>query len=138
MAVGRYLVDKSVWARMKHPDVLATMLPLLDRSLIDTCGMVDLELLYSARNGADHDEIGAERDGLNWLPTYDELWVRAREVQGILAERGAHRSVPLPDLIIAAVAERHGATVLHYDADFDTIADITGQPTQWIAPAGSL
>ncbi len=28
--------------------------------------------------------------------------------------------------------------VLHYDADFDVIAEITGQPTRWIAPRGSL
>lgn len=82
---------------------------------------------------ADHDEIDTERDGFNWLPTYDELWTRAHEVQGILADHGTHRSVPLPDLIIAAVAERHGATVLHYDADFDTIAEIT----EWPVPGRS-
>jgi hypothetical protein len=28
--------------------------------------------------------------------------------------------------------------VLHYDEDFDRIAAITGQPTSWIVPRGSL
>jgi hypothetical protein len=26
--------------------------------------------------------------------------------------------------------------VLHYDADFDLIAAVTGQPTEWVVPAG--
>lgn len=138
MAVERFLVDKSVWARMKHPDVLAEVLPLLERSLVDTCGMVDLELLYSATSGPDHDQIGAERDALGWLATNDEAWSRARYVQGRLAQKNSHRGVPLPDLIIAAVAERHGSTVLHYDADFDVIAEVTGQMTKWVVPRGSV
>ncbi|WP_069601520.1 PIN domain-containing protein [Mycobacterium kyorinense] len=44
----------------------------------------------------------------------------------------------LPDLIIAATAELHGATVLHYDADYDRIAAVTGQATEWVATKGSL
>jgi len=27
---------------------------------------------------------------------------------------------------------------LHYDADFDLIAGVTGQPTEWIVPRGSV
>jgi hypothetical protein len=49
-----------------------------------------------------------------------------------------HRHFRLPDLIIAATAEEHGATVLHYDADYDRIAAVTGQPAEWIAARGSL
>jgi hypothetical protein len=32
----------------------------------------------------------------------------------------------------------NGATVLHYAADFDRVAAITGQPTEWVVPKGSL
>jgi predicted nucleic acid-binding protein len=42
------------------------------------------------------------------------------------------------DLIIAAAAEAAGLTVLHYDHDFEHIASVTGQPTEWVSPAGSL
>ena len=49
-----------------------------------------------------------------------------------------HRNCRLPDLIIAAAAELNGATVLHYDTDYDRIAEITGQPTEWVATKGSL
>jgi predicted nucleic acid-binding protein len=42
------------------------------------------------------------------------------------------------DLVIAAAAEAAALTVLHYDDDYDRIASVTGQPTEWVAPAGSL
>jgi len=38
----------------------------------------------------------------------------------------------------AALAEHHGAVVLHYDADFEHIAAVTGQPQIWIAPRADL
>jgi predicted nucleic acid-binding protein len=62
---------------------------------------------------------------------------RALVVQGELATRGMHR-VNLPDLMIAAAAETAGVAVLHYDSDYDTIASVTGQPVEWVAPRGSI
>jgi len=35
-------------------------------------------------------------------------------------------------LIIAAAAEHAGLTVLHYDRDFDRIAENTAQPVEWV------
>jgi predicted nucleic acid-binding protein len=63
---------------------------------------------------------------------------RAIEVQTALARTGQHRGVPIPDLLIAAVAEASGLSVLHYDADFDRVAEITGQPVEWVVPRGSV
>jgi predicted nucleic acid-binding protein len=51
---------------------------------------------------------------------------------------GPSAFVKHPDLLIAAAAEAAGVTVLHYDEDYDRIAEITGQPTCWLAPTGSL
>lgn len=68
--------------------------------------------------------------GYEWLSTADTDWRRALDVQGRLWVSGRMRSVPLPDLLIAAVAERRRVTVIHYDEDYVTIAAITGQPTQ--------
>jgi len=67
----------------------------------------------------------------------DEITQRAIEVQGLLAQRAQHRSVSIPDLLIAATAERYALTVLHYDGDYERIAGITGQSTEWIVPGGS-
>ncbi len=64
---------------------------------------------------------------------------RAVEVQDALAERSQQRGVKIADLLIAAAAEAAGLVVLHYDHDFDHIAEITGQATdEWILPAGTV
>ena len=65
------------------------------------------------------------------------MFRRAIDVQGLLALRGHHR-VPIPDLVIAAVAEQAGVVLLHYNADFDRIAAVTGQEMEWVAPRGSV
>jgi len=65
-------------------------------------------------------------------------WSCVLDVQRELCARGSMRSVPLPDLLIAAVSEGHRVTVLHDDSDDDAIAATTGQPTRWIVPRGSV
>ena len=77
------------------------------------------------------EELGATYERLD---TDEHDFLRAREIQAELAEHGQHRAVSLPDLLIAAVAERHRVAVLH----FDLIAEITGQPTKWVVPRGSV
>jgi predicted nucleic acid-binding protein len=42
------------------------------------------------------------------------------------------------DLLIAAVAEREQVTLLHYDSDYDLVAEITRQPMQWGVPRGTV
>jgi predicted nucleic acid-binding protein len=72
------------------------------------------------------------------VPVTDATVDRALEVQALLASKARHRSVPLPDLLIAACAEAAGLTVLHYDADYEHIAKLTGQAVQWVVPRGSV
>lgn len=137
MAVARYLADKSVWARLRQPVVLAAMSRYVERGLIGTCPIVDLEILFSARSGAEHAHFKRQREAFEYFPLTDEIARRAVEVQGLLAQRAQHRSVSIPDLLVAATAERFALTVLHYDRDYERIAEITGQATEWIAPAGT-
>lgn len=63
---------------------------------------------------------------------------RSVEVQDALAERSQHRAAKIADLLIAAAAEAAGLVVLHYDHDFELIASMTGQPMEWMVPAGSV
>jgi predicted nucleic acid-binding protein len=44
----------------------------------------------------------------------------------------------IPDLVIAAAVESFGLTVLHYDADFEHIAEVTGQSHDWVVPRGTV
>ena len=50
----------------------------------------------------------------------------------------SQRGRKIPDLLIAAAAEGAGLAVLHYDTDFDRIAEVTRQPCEWIVPAGTV
>ena len=114
-------------------------MPLIRSGLVATCSVVDLEVLYSARSPASYAATRADRAlALELLAIEQPVLDRAVEVQAALAERGEHRGAALPDLIIAAAAERAGVTVLHYDADYDLIASVTGQPVDWVVPRGSL
>jgi predicted nucleic acid-binding protein len=63
---------------------------------------------------------------------------RALEAQARLAKHSQHHGIQFPDLIIAACAESAGLTVLHYDADYERIAEVTGQSVQWVVPRGTV
>ncbi|MQA89156.1 MAG: PIN domain-containing protein [Gemmatimonas sp.] len=112
--------------------------PIIAAGEAASCALVDLEVLFSARNAREYERIRSRRE-LSYLhvPNSDAILNRAIEVQGKLAKRGQHR-IPIPDLIIAAAAESAGLTVLHYDADFDLIAAVTSQPVEWLVPRGTV
>jgi predicted nucleic acid-binding protein len=134
-----YLVDKSALARAHLEPVSAALVPLFEHGGLATCAVIDLEMLYSARSPADYRTVRDHRRA-NYidLPITPEICARAVDVQSRLAVRGQHRGAGVPDLLIAACAELHRVPVLHYDRDFDLIAEITGQPVCWVVPQGSV
>ena len=134
------LADTSVWARKSHPALRDWLIQAVDAGDIAGCDMVALELLHSARNPAEFALVEDGLRGLPWVEMGEACWARAREVYRALGSRPGmmQRKVKHPDLLIAAAAERAGITLVHYDADYDTIAEITGQPVRWAAPRGSL
>ncbi|NUQ96033.1 MAG: VapC toxin family PIN domain ribonuclease [Streptomyces sp.] len=117
MTVAVYLIDTSALGRlMKRPTRVLWEKPLEDRA-----GLIkDLDALFG------------------WTPLDDRAVTRAWDVQRNLIEKGQHRSAGAVDLLVAATAELQGLTMLHYGNDFETIASVTGQPTQWLAPPGGL
>lgn len=97
------------------------------------------QVLYGARSRDDYEAIRADRVlAYEYLPVNDEDWHRALEVQRVLAARGQLRAVAVPDLLIAASAERHGVELVHYDTDFDLIVDASGQRARWVVARGSI
>lgn len=134
-----YLIDTSAQARYRNPAVRRVLAGLIVDRAAATCVTVDLEAGYSGRDLADVRIIAERRRTLYVvLPMTEVIAERARDVQVRMAARGHHRAAGVIDLITAAVAEHHGAVILHYDADFEHIAAVTGQPHSWIAPRGSL
>lgn len=137
MAVGRHLADKSAFEQQRHSDAAAGLLRALaaDGALYMT-EIVALELLYSARNPDDYEARWGGLRTLPWLRLTEAVAARALDIQRQLAGIGQHRR-PIPDLLVAATALEHDATVLHYDHDFDVIAEATGLSARWIIPPGT-
>lgn len=139
MVGAGYLLETSVLTRLRTPVVVNRVRQLRATAPIARATISDLEIGFSARNGAEWDRL---RAGLTVLApieceTLQRHLDRARDVQRQLAAQGlAGRKVP--DLIIAAVAEAARMTVVHYDADFDLIAAVTGQPAEWVTERGSI
>ena len=134
-----YLADKSALARMSYPSVSGVLEPLILAGQVATCGIIDLEILFSARSHADLVQTRRLRErAFVSVPMLQGDFDRAIAVMEALAERGQHCTAGLPDLLIAAVAERANLCVIHYDQDFDRIATVTKQPVQWVVPRGSV
>ncbi len=134
-----FLIDSSALGRYRNESVAAIIAGSIDDGVAATCATIDLEQGYSGR---DHRSVLAlyntrARLYVN-LPVTEVIMQRAREVQQMMAGRGHHRAAGVIDLITAAVAEHHRAIILHYDADFEHIAAVTGQAQQWIVPRGSV
>lgn len=112
--------------------------PLLVSGMVSSCAIAELEILYSAESPSDYRVTAELLRSMPRAPVDERCADRALEVQAMLAERSQHRGVSLPDLLIAACAEQTELTVLHYDSDFERIAAVTGQPTRWVVPRGSV
>lgn len=133
------LVDTSALILGTRDDrVRPWLIDAVARDEVTLCDIVALEFLTGARNGDDYARLELALAGFLWAETVSADWRRAREVHRALAGQGAghQRSVRIPDLLIAAVGEREGLAVAHYDADYDRIAAVTGQPTRWVLPRG--
>jgi predicted nucleic acid-binding protein len=139
MAGAIYLADTSIYVLQgRHPQVRRRFETLLIEGRLAACQMTALEYLNNAPDPKGYEILHSALRGQRWLDVTVEAMDRAMQVHRAMAKTSQHRHFRLPDLIIAATAELHHATVLHYDADYDRIATVTGQSVEWIAPKGSL
>ena len=131
MAVTNWLIDKSAYVRLQlgqaaNRDEWSAR---ISRGLVRLSAITRLELGYSVRSG----DTGRQQFAsppLSLMPIEHltpAIEDRAFQVQMLLADRGQHRAPSIPDLLIAATAEKAGLTVLAVDKDFDLIAAVTGQ-----------
>jgi predicted nucleic acid-binding protein len=134
-----FLADTSAYLVARRSSAAEVRLRTLAADgVLATFVTVDLELGYSARDPSEYQGIFRTRSQLVQLASVDEIAMRAREAQALMATRSQHRAAGVMDLLTAAAAEHYGASVLHYDADFDHIAAVTGQSVDWVAPRGSV
>ena len=132
-----HLVDTSALPRLAQPAVRALLEPLAAAGRLGRAGISDLVVGFSARTAAEWDSWQEALSAFQLVETEAPHLQRARQVQRLLAT-GSQRGRKVPDLLVAAAAEASGLTVLHYDADFDRIAAVTGQRCEWVVPSGSI
>lgn len=132
-----WLADKSALVRLAASPDAAEWANRIQRGLVRITTVSRLEVGYSARSGPDL-RAGLRKPPISAMPVEyftPAIEDRAVEVLGLLADRGQHRTPSIPDLLIAATAELAGLTVLHCDKDYDLIAGVTGQATEWLRVA---
>ena len=132
-----HVIDTSVLKRVREPSVRARVESLATAGDLGRVTICDLEVGYSARSASEWDRLAAALDAFDRIETSSVHVSRALQVQRLLAAR-SQRGRKLPDLLVAAAAEELGVAVLHYDADFDHIARVTGQRCEWVVEAGSI
>jgi predicted nucleic acid-binding protein len=131
-----HILDTSVLTRLGQLAIRGAVEPRAARGQLGRAGISDLEIGYSARSAAEWDRLMEALELFELVETSGEHLRRARQVQRLLADRH-QRGRKIPDLLVAAAAEARNLSVLHYDADFDRIAAVTGQRCEWVVPAGS-
>ncbi|MDA8067276.1 MAG: PIN domain-containing protein [Actinomycetota bacterium] len=140
---GELLLDNSAWARLGHPSLpqqrAETVAAWLEQGRLVVCLPFLLEAGYSARSGADHAALIGDLLALPRLVIDEQVEERALDAQRQLARVGHHRMPPV-DLILAALADTHGLGILHYDSDYDLLAEKTDLSYQslWLADRGTL
>jgi predicted nucleic acid-binding protein len=130
-------LDTSVLKRLSNPSVREVIEPLAEGGNLARAVISDLETGYSARNDRGWDDLQKALDVFTLIDATADHFARAKQVQRMLAAR-SQRGRKIPDLLIAAAAETERLVVLHYDQDFDRIAEVTGQRCQWVVAAGSI
>ena len=132
-----HLADTSAWAQAGLDDrALERMEQLARRGQLAICSVTLAEMLYSARNAEDMAEPIDEYRDLVHLPMNSAAERQVTASMVALAERGHHRR-PVPDILVSAIAWAHDAVVLHHDKDFELIAEVTGQRSEWIVERGT-
>ena len=134
----RYLIDTSAFLRLDREPVAVTVMPLISQGGVAMCDPVLLEVMYSAAASAYDRTLAKIRGTLTIIDVDAAAGRRAVEVQHEMAGKSQHRTAKPMDLLIAACAETRGLTLLHYDKDYDEIAAVTGQPSMWVVPRGSV
>ena len=136
--MASYLLDKSALARLHVSAVRARLEPMLLDGRIATTGVAMLEALFSAQSAEDYRRQRLMLDAMPRVGVTEKVIDRALDIQRRMVELGTHRAASVPDLILAATAKTNGLVVLHDDGDFDLIANASGNPAEWVVPAGSI
>jgi predicted nucleic acid-binding protein len=133
------VVDTSAWMRADDPEVIERWEATALAGRFRISPVVRLEILFATRDGVHFDAVADRLSVLSTAPLTRSVARAAEAGMRALASRsaGAHR-IPIADYFLAATAQESGAAVLHYDHDYDTLAEVMEFESIWLAPPGSM
>jgi predicted nucleic acid-binding protein len=129
VVVTRWLVDKSaLWKLPRSPDY-HDWLNKINRGQVLLSLPTQLEVAVSARDSTHWPVLRSNLIEpllpVNATPRSESVAV---EIMDALITANLHRTVPIPDVLVAAVAVVERLTVLHDDRDFERISQVYGAP----------
>jgi predicted nucleic acid-binding protein len=139
---ARFLLDWSALSRIRagQLDVNEIVDRYLNKgSVLVTTTVQMLEVLFSTQSPAEWDANLADLEQYLLLHPTDRTHRIAIDIQKRLWHGGKKRSAGAIDVLIAAIAVQYDATVIHYDADYQHIADAVPEfRHEWVAKRGTL
>ncbi|WP_406417576.1 PIN domain nuclease [Streptomyces sp. NBC_00873] len=128
-----FLIDTSALVRFYRRQASPAWDELVTAGLVGLCEPVRQEYLRAVGSRAAYYEAdGLLRETFPYYSMRDSAWDDSADLQQRLADSGWHQCASPVDLLVAVTARHHKFTVLHQDADFETIARVTGQPVRRI------
>ncbi|MER6824444.1 PIN domain nuclease [Streptosporangium sp. NPDC000563] len=128
-----YLIDTSALVRFYRGQVGTEWDQTVSAGLVGICEPVRQEYLRAVGGRPAFYEAGnLLQETFPYYVVPESAWDETSELQRELADKGWHQSASPVDLLMAVTARHHKLTVLHADADFETISRLTGQPERRI------
>jgi predicted nucleic acid-binding protein len=87
------------------------------------CSCVAAEVLSGCKSKAEWVKVMGTLAFFEWLDTTDECWLRAAALGFNLRRQGL--TVPLTDRLVLAISRVHEVELLHCDAHYDLMADVS-------------
>jgi predicted nucleic acid-binding protein len=127
---GRVVViDTSVWVdflRGGRSREATAVEELVRSARAVTCGIVLAELLAGVKNAEQRERLSEALAGLDYVEMREQTWKRAGDLAAGLRSKG--RTLPMSDLIVAAVALEHDLSVFTGDNHFHHIPGLRLHP----------
>jgi predicted nucleic acid-binding protein len=117
-----YLVDTSALVRIVRRQAPPERYQQVERGLVAICEPVLVEALTLADATSYERVEKALLAAHPWLVAPDDAWETIRATRRELAQHSQHQGLSVADYLVVATALKHDVTVLHEDADFETVA----------------
>jgi predicted nucleic acid-binding protein len=121
----KVVIDTSVWVDFFRgtANSKADAIEKLVRSgRAVTCGIVQAELLAGIRDESERERLRQGMSGIEYVETTRSTWTKAGNLAAELRSRGL--TLPLSDLVLAAIAVESGYLILSADRHFTRIPGV--------------